>query len=189
MHNSRLQKVSTKFLLPVAIVIIAALMRLVPHPANVAPIAAMALFGGVYLDKKYAVILPLGALFISDIFLGFYQSMPYVYGSFILTAGIGMWLRHHKSIYTVATGSVLSSVLFFLVTNFGFWLAHSLYPKTFAGQMDAYLMAIPFFRNTLTGDLFYTILFFGGYELLRRIVWNAKFKYKNAYENIYQNRG
>lgn len=158
---------------PIIIIVIAAVLRLLPHPANVVPIAAMALFGGVYLDKKYALILPLAAMFVSDIFLGFHQSMPYVYGSFVLTGFIGMWLRKHKSFKSILGATLLSSVFFFLITNFGFWLAYDLYPKTLAGQMEAYVMALPFFRNTLLGDLFYTGMFFGVYEVVLQII-NSK---------------
>lgn len=155
-----------KAILPLIIICIAALLRLLPHVPNFAPIAAMALFGGVYLDRRFAIVLPLAAMFLSDIFLGFSQSTLFVYGCFILTAGIGMWLKHHKSVGMVIAASLLSSVLFFLVTNFGYWLTNSLYSKTFVGQMTAYYLALPFFRNTLMGDLFYTGLFFGGYELV-----------------------
>ena len=151
-------------------IISGALARIIPHAPNFAPIAAMALFGGVYLNKKYAIIIPLAAMFVSDIFLGFHQSMPYVYGSFALTGFIGMWLRNHKSFINILGGTVLASVLFFLITNFGFWLTFSLYPKTFAGQMEAYVMALPFFRNTLLGNLFYTGVLFGTYEAVLLIV-------------------
>src|SRR5882724_10892978 len=115
MQNSKFK--IQNFLTALVIILVAALMRIVPHPANVAPIAAMALFGGVYLDKKYAIILPLAALFISDIFLGFNQSMPYVYGSFVLTGLIGMWLRTHKSFNNIVLGTLISSIIFFLITN------------------------------------------------------------------------
>ena len=165
------------FISTFAIIFFAVVLRLFPHPANIAPIAAMALFGGVYLDKKYAIILPLAALFLSDIFLGFNQSMPYVYGSFVLTGCIGMWIRNHKSFTTILFGTLISSILFFLITNFGFWLAFSLYPKTVAGQMDAYVMALPFFRNTLLGDFFYTGVFFGSYELVKALLAKKSFAF------------
>ncbi len=157
-----------KILLPVVIICIAAFLRLLPHMPNFAPIAAMALFGGVYLDRRFAIALPLVAMIVSDIFLGFSQSTPFVYGCFILTACMGMWLKRHTSVGMVIAASLLSSVLFFLVTNFGYWLTNSLYPRTFAGQMAAYYFALPFFRNTLIGDLFYTGLFFGGYAFAQR---------------------
>jgi len=169
------------FISTFAIIFFAVVLRLLPHPANVAPIAAMALFGGVYLDKKYALILPLTALFVSDIFLGFNQSMPYVYGSFVLTGLIGMWLRNHKTFTNILLGALTSSILFFLITNFGFWLVFSLYPKTFAGQTEAYMMALPFFRNTLLGDFFYTGLFFGSFELVKLFA-------QQSYANLHTNR-
>ena len=165
-----------KLLNPALIIVFAVFMRLLPHPANVAPIAAMALFGGAYLNKKYALIVPLIALFISDIFLGFYASMPYVYGSFLVTGLIGIWLRNHKNVPNVILASLSSSVLFFLITNFGFFLTNDLYPRTFAGQMEAYTMALPFFRNTLVGDLGYVGFFFGGYELVRLVIVHGKFR-------------
>lgn len=157
-----------KFLNPLLIIIFAVVLRLVPHPANFAPIAAMALFGGVYLNKKYALIVPFVAMLISDYFIGFHNTMPFVYGSFLLTGVIGLWLRNNKKFPVIVGATLFSSLLFFLITNFGVWLSGGLYPKTFAGLVNAYFYAIPFFRNTLIGDLFYTGLFFGGYEVILR---------------------
>jgi hypothetical protein len=165
-------------IIPMIIIILAVLLRLVPHPANVAPIAAMALFGGVYLDKKY-VFLPLLAMFISDLFLGFHASMPMVYASFVLIGLIGLWLKTHKTVPLVLSASVASSLIFFLLTNFNYWYATPLYPKTFEGLFQSYMMALPFFRNSLFGDLFYTGLFFGGYALALRLI-NSKFKNLNT---------
>lgn len=171
---------NTMFVFAIVMIIAGAATRLLPHEYNFTPIAAMALFGGVYLDKKYAIVLPLVAMFVSDLFLGFHQSMLYVYGSFILTGLIGMWLRTHKTFTNVLLGTVTSSVLFFLITNWGFWLEYSLYPKTFAGQMQAYLMALPFFKNTLLGDLFYTGAMFGAYELVKAIITRKAFATSQA---------
>lgn len=147
-----------------------ALMRLLPHEPNFTPIAAIALFGGVYLNKKYALVLPIAAMILADLFLGFNQSTPYVYVGFLLSGLIGLWLRTHKKFTNILGGTLLSSVLFFLITNFGFWLSFSLYPKTFAGQIEAYIMALPFFRNSLLGDLFYTGLMFGSYEFVKALI-------------------
>lgn len=154
---------------PILIIVIAVLLRLLPHPANVAPIASMALFGGAYLNKRYALLVPLVALFISDIFLGFHQSMVAVYFSFFLTGCIGLYLARHKTPITVILASVLSSVLFFLITNCNFWYVNSLYPKAVAGLAESYMAALPFFRNTLIGDLLYTGIFFGAYEWIRML--------------------
>lgn len=155
---------------PFLIIFFAVILRLIPHPPNFAPIAAMALFGGAYLDKKYALIVPLLALFISDIFLGFHSTMPFVYGSFLVIGLIGMWLKRHRTITNVVLGTLLSSILFFLITNLGVWLVGNIYQKTLEGLMQAYFYAIPFFRNTLAGDFFYTGLFFGSYELFLSLI-------------------
>src|SRR5476651_2263656 len=138
--------------LPISVIIIAVLMRIVPHPANIVPIAAMALFGGAYfpigkqgVSKLSPFLFPLLAMFLSDLFLGFSSSTPYVYVSFLLISGIGFSLRERKTVSSVLIASFVSSVLFYLITNFGFWLANDLYPKTFAGQLDAYILGLPFF--------------------------------------------
>jgi hypothetical protein len=133
----------------------------------VVPIAAMALFGGAYLNKKYALIVPLLALFISDFFLGFHASMLLVYSSFFLTGFLGLYLSKHRSATNIFAASLLSSLIFYLLTNFNFWYATSLYPKTFEGMMQSYVAALPFFKNTILGDLFYNGIFFGSYALMR----------------------
>jgi hypothetical protein len=161
-----MSKFLTVLISPSVIIVGAVLLRLIPHLPNFAPIAAMALFGGTYLNKKYALVIPLLAMFVSDLFLGFHSTMPYVYSSFFLTGLIGLWLRSHKNWKNVLAASLGSSVLFFLVTNFGVW-ASGWYPQTLTGLTQSYLAAIPFFRNTLAGDLFYTGVFFGGYELAK----------------------
>jgi len=154
---------------PLIFIALAVILRIIPHVPNVAPIGAMALFGGVYLNKRYALLVPLVAMILSDIFLGFNASTPMVYASFILTGLIGLWLKNHKSVPTVALASLTSSLLFYLLTNFNFWYATSLYPKTFSGMIDAYVMALPFFRNTIIGDLLYTGVLFGSFECARNL--------------------
>jgi len=154
---------------PLLVILVAVLMRLLPHLPNFTPIAAMALFGGAYLNKKYALVIPLAAMFISDIFLGFNSTMPYVYGSFILTGIIGLWLKKHKSAKNVVCSSLVSSILFFLITNFGVWAA-GWYPRTLSGLMESYVMGIPFFKSTVLGDLCYSGVFFGAYELAQLLI-------------------
>lgn len=150
---------------PLSIILFAVVLRLVPHPPNFTPIAAMALFGGAYLDKKYALALPLVVLFISDIFLGFHGTMVFVYGTFLLIGLMGVWLSKHKNLRNVLLTTICSSVLFFVITNLGVWLEGRLYPRTLAGLIDCYVLAIPFFRNTILGDMLYVSLFFGSFEL------------------------
>ncbi|MCL5003933.1 MAG: hypothetical protein M1352_01535 [Patescibacteria group bacterium] len=158
-------------------ILLGALSRLLPHPPNFAPIAALALFGGAYLRKRDAIIIPLLTMLVSDLILsGYYgPTMFYVYGSFILIGLAGLWLRNHKSPFTILSSALLSSVLFFVVTNFGVW-AQGWYPHNLTGLIACYTAAIPFFRNTVLGDLSYTALFFGGFELAKTL--NHKLHYK-----------
>lgn len=160
-------------LLSIIIVVFGVLLRLLPHAPNIVPIGALMLFGGAYLPKKL-LWLPLLALFISDYFIGFYGSdMLYVYGSFTLAGLIGLWLRTHKKPFFVISGALTSSILFFIITNFGVWAPpNNWYAHTINGLIQSYEMAIPFFRNSLIGDLGYTILLFGGYELLQNFAKN-----------------
>ena len=149
------------------LILAAALSRLLPHPDNFTPIAAIALAGGVYLEKRFALIIPLAALVISDIFIGFHNTILFVYGSLVIIGFMGLWLKSHKKIVPVLGTAILSSILFFVVTNFGVWLTGGgwFYPKTWQGLVECYTMAVPFFRNTLAGDLIYTGVLFGLFEL------------------------
>jgi hypothetical protein len=153
----------------ITIVLIAAASRLIPHPPNLTSITAVALFGGAYFsDRRLAFLVPLAALFLSDLILGFYSHMEVVYLSFALIVCVGLWLQKRRSVFYITGAAVVSSVLFFLLTNFGVWAFESLYPKTFEGLLACYVAAIPFFQNTLQGDLFFTAVLFGGFTLLER---------------------
>jgi hypothetical protein len=154
------------------LILVVALSRLIPHPVNFTPIAAIALAGGVYLEKRFALIIPLAALFISDLFIGFHNTILFVYGSFVLIGFMGLWLKSHKKFFPVIGTIILSSILFFIITNFGVWLTGGgwFYPKTWQGLVECYVMAIPFFRNTLAGDLIFTGVLFGLFELFFRSI-------------------
>lgn len=155
-------------MLAVVLVILGALMRLVPHMANFAPIGAIALFGGVYLKRPYGLVLPIIALIISDAFIGFdsLESRLTVYGSFMIIGLVGLYVRSRKSIATIAAGSIAGSIIFYLITNFAYFYPDSMYPHNLSGVLSSYYYALPFFRNTLVGDLFYTGLLFGAYETI-----------------------
>lgn len=157
-----------QIILVIAIILLAAVSRLVKHPFNFTPVAAMAIFAGCYLHKKWGLILPLGAMFVSDYFIGFYdwQVMASVYLSMALAFVIGWFLYYHKKWYNVIFAALGSSVIFFLITNFAVWAFFDWYPHTWQGLMVNYTLALPFFRNTLAGDLFYTGVLFGAYELV-----------------------
>ena len=150
----------------------AAALRLAPHPPNFSPIAAMALFSGAYLPRKpLAFVAPFGALLLSDAALGgFYPGMNFVYLSFALTVLIGWSVAKRKTALTIGAAAVAGSLLFFVLTNFGMWLFSGIYPLTWAGLAACYVAAIPFFQNTLAGDLFFTALLFGGFALAERAV-------------------
>ncbi len=159
-----------RFLTLVAIILAAAATRLLPHPLNFAPITAMALFGGAHFsDKRLAFVVPLVAMFLSDLILGLHMLMPVVYLSFAVIVGIGFLLRGRKRILPVAGAAVTGSLLFFILTNFGVWLLGPGYPRTMAGLTGCYIAAIPFFQNTLLGDLFYTGVLFGGFAFAERM--------------------
>src|SRR5205085_4079504 len=154
----------------VCMIIAAAASHLIPHPPNMASIAAVALFGGAYLsDKRLAFLVPLAALFLSDLVLGLYGHMEIVYGSFALVVCVGLLLRKRRSPLRIAGAALASSMLFFINTNFGVWAFGSLYPKTAAGLLTCYVAAIPFFQNTLAGDALYTAVLFSGFALAERL--------------------
>ncbi len=166
-----MQKIFEKLSNPAIFVLVAAILRLAPHAPNFAPIGAMALFGGAYLGKRYAIALPIAAMFLSDLFLGFdgFSSRMTVYGTFVLIGLLGLWLQERKSFQNIVLASLAASVLFFVTTNFGVWAFGTIYPRTAEGLAACFVAAIPFFRNTLAGDLFYTGAFFSGYELVRKL--------------------
>lgn len=155
------------FLVAVILILFAAFSRLIPHPANFTPIAAIALFSGAYLGKKYFLIVPVAAMLVGDIFLGFHSTMIWVYGSFAVIALIGLWLKSHKSVGYIFGTTVVSSIIFFIITNFGVWVA-GFYEYSLRGLAECYIMAIPFFRNSIAGDLIYVTAMFGIYELVLR---------------------
>jgi len=163
-----------EFSIALLLILIGISLRLVPHPPNFAPIAAIALFGGVYFSKKIAFILPLLSMIISDVFIGFYEPklMASVYASFLVCVVLGFWLKRNKKWYTVLGSSLLASIIFFVITNFAVWTFTPWYVKTFSGLVQCYIMAIPFFKNTLFGGLFYVTIFFGTYEFVE--VWIRK---------------
>jgi predicted membrane-bound dolichyl-phosphate-mannose-protein mannosyltransferase len=149
------------------LVLLAVSSRLIPHPLNFTPIGALGLFAGAYIVDKRVWALPIIALLLSDFFVGFYEpiAMLFVYLGFALSAFIGRFLLSEKRTSLRLGGAALSSAtVFFIVSNFGTWLSGTLYPMTLNGLTECFVMAIPFYGNTLLGDLFYVVVLFGIYE-------------------------
>ncbi len=158
------------------LILAAVILRLLPHAPNFAPVTAIALFGGTYLkNKKMAMVLPLAAMLVSDIFIGFYHApiMISVYASFALSGLLGLWLKKRKDLGNTMAVTLAASVQFYLITNFAVWAFGTMYPHTAVGLLASYVNALPFFRNTLYGDFFYAGVMFGLYELVR--VLTAKY--------------
>src|SRR5947209_3337279 len=156
-----------RVMLIVTMIAAAAASRLIPHPPNMTSIAAMALFGGATLaDRRLAFLVPLAALLVSDLLLGFHNQMIAVYGSFALVVCLGLWLQERRSALTIAGAAIASSLIFFVIVDLGIWLMGDMYPRTAAGLFACYTAALPFLRNQMLGDLFYTAILFGGFALL-----------------------
>src|SRR6476646_8656411 len=131
-------------------ILVAAALRLVPHPPNFTPIGAMALLSGAYLGRRLlAFAAPLGAMLLSDLVLGFYHGQATVYFSIAVIVIIGMLALNRITPLRVGTAALVSSVLFFTITNFGMWLFSGIYPRTIFGLEACFVAAVPFFQNTL----------------------------------------
>lgn len=156
------------------LIVLAAASRLLPHPANFAPIGALGLFAGAYANRGTAWAVPLLTLLASDAILGFYNplSMAFVYSGFAISSLLGCrFLRQERTSWRLGACSLGSGISFFLLSNFGCWVT-GMYAHTWSGLGQCYVMAIPFFGNTLLGDVFYTVVLFGMYELAQQ--WQAR---------------
>ncbi|KAB2907474.1 MAG: hypothetical protein LC102_12170 [Ignavibacteriales bacterium] len=157
-----------RLFLIVGMILLAAIMRIVPHVPNFTPIAAMALFGGAYLtNKKLAFAIPMIAMFLSDLVIGFHSTMWGVYIAFAIVVGIGMLLRENNSVLKTVGAAVVSSVVFFVLSNFAVWASTGMYTPDFNGLTQCYVAAIPFYQYSVLGDLLYTAVMFGAFEFAR----------------------
>jgi len=160
--------------LALCLVVACVSMRLLPHPANFAPVAAVAIFGGAVLPRRLALWLPALAMILSDAVIGFYdyRIMFVVWSCYALTAlASGKWLKK-TSATRVTLMALAGSVFFFAATNFAVWLWSGMYAHTLSGLGQCYFMALPFFRNTILSDLFYTVTLFGLYAFATRNNYN-----------------
>ena len=149
------------------IILMAAFSRLLPHPPNFTPIMAMGLLGGVYFkNRQFAVIVPLLAMLVSDIVLGFHGTLIWVYSSIVIISLCASMLK--PKMLHLGGASLAGSMFFFIVTNFGVWMTSAFYPKTMTGLATCYAAGIPFLQNALVGDLMYVGALFGAFELAKR---------------------
>lgn len=175
-------KVNLRFSLIGGIILLAAMSRLIPHPANFSSIGGMALFGAAYYSKRYwAFIIPIISVWISDLvlnnvvyaqlfdhFVWFYSGSLFTYGAFALIVLLGFFTLKKVRIPHLIASALGASVIFYLVSNFGVWFSSGMYPHTIAGLEACYVMGLPFFQNTIAGDLVYTAVLFGAFELSMR---------------------
>jgi len=149
----------------IGFVLLAVWFRLIPHPPNVAPITALALFSGAsFRNKWFSIMFPLIAMVLSDIVLGFSTISLWVYSAFILIT-IFAWLVKELR----WTSILISSLIFFIVSNFGVWVLS--YPHTIEGLITCYTMAIPFFGYSILGDMAWSLILFGLYETIKQNVF------------------
>jgi hypothetical protein len=174
-------KINLRFGVLSIIILLAAFSRLIPHPPNFAPVSAMALFGAAYFSKKHlALLFPIVAMWLSDLVLNnvvygryfdgftfFYQGFYWTYSAFIIIGMLGFFLLKKVGAFRLILASISASILFFLISNFGVWASGFMYPLTWDGLLTCYTAALPFFQNTLTGDLVYNGVLFGSFELAR----------------------
>ena len=175
------------FYFVLGLILIAAFARIIPHYPNFTPLCAIALFGGKYFNNKYiAYLLPLLAIWFSDILINnfilnnyfdgftlFYSGFYWQYGSFILITLIGRKTLKNISFLRLLGISISSSLLFFIISNFGVWISSSFYSKDIFGLVACYVAAIPFYYGTLFGTIFYSFFLFGSYEFLSRKLYKV----------------
>jgi len=160
-------------MLGVLILIAGIFSRVVFHAPNFTPVISLALFGGVYLNKRQAIYVPMLLMAVTDVILGMHPTMPFTWGSLLLISLLGLWARNRKNVATLFGANLFGAILFFVVTNFGAWL--TMYPLTAEGLRNCYIAAIPFFRNTLLSTLVYSTVLFGLYEFIASRIKNTRF--------------
>ena len=171
--NSQQQKQSLilRAAVVATMILLAAVLRIVPHPWNLTPIGAMALFSGAMFRNRWmALALPLASLFAGDVFVGFHKLILVVYASFAISVAIGSWLGDSRSVARIGGAVFVGAAQFFVVTNFAVWAIGGFYAKTTAGFVNCFVAGMPFFWNTLAGDALYAGILFGGFALAEKIL-------------------
>ena len=173
------KKLTLRYSVITVMILLAAFSRLLPHPPNFAPIGGMALFGAAYYTRKWwAYLIPIAAMWLSDLllnnivyaeyfdrFVWFYSGALFTYGAFALIVLMATFTLRNVRVPQLLFSALGASVIFFIVSNFGVWFSTDMYPKTLAGLGACYLAGIPFFKNTVLGDLVYSAALFGLFEV------------------------
>tara|TARA_Y100000590_G_scaffold18275_1_gene21786 strand:+ start:51786 stop:52310 length:525 start_codon:yes stop_codon:yes gene_type:complete len=172
MNNKNIKKLNN-FIVPAIIILLLSATRLIPHPYNFSPILAAGIFSGFYFRKFYLSFFIVAlSMFIGDLFLGFHDTMFFTYISMGIAVAIGLYIKNFKFKEIIFSG-LISSLSFYVITNFGAWLTLEMYAKDFSGLLQSYIMAIPFFHNTLLSTFFYLIVF----KILFNLATRKKFSF------------
>jgi hypothetical protein len=170
LENNGKESVIVRTAVVLAMIVLAAALRVAPHPWNLTPVGAMALFSGaVVRDRRLAFLVPLLALFVGDLFIGFHKLIPIVYASFLVNVALGFWMRDRRTTPRIAALTLVGAIQFFLITNFGVWAFLGSFPRAAAGLLACYVVGLPLFWNTLAGDAVYAALLFGGFAFVERM--------------------
>lgn len=176
------QKISIRFSILVLMVLLAAFSRIIPHMPNFSPLGAIGLFGAAYFAQKWqAFLVPIAATWLSDLFINnviyaqhypeftwFYSGFYWQYSTYLLITLLGVLIFNKINPIRVVAGALSSSVLFFIITNFGCWIGSTFYPQDTTGLTACYIAGIPFFQGTILGDLFYAGVLFGIFALAQK---------------------
>jgi len=147
-----------KEIFPISLIFILALSRLIPHPYNFTPVLAVGVFSGFYFKQIYlSFFVVIFSMFIGDLFLGFHSTMFFTYISLVVAVLIGLYIKRFNFTEILFSG-LASSLCFFIITNFGAWLTLEMYEKNLTGLLQSYVLAIPFFHNTLISTLLYLVV-------------------------------
>jgi len=162
-----------KLLLIIGFICLGILTRIIPHPPNFTSLGAIALFGGAFIyDKKIAFTMPVFIMILSDFMLGYNMSLS-VYLSFVIMVFIGLYLQKKQNSLRIINAALIGSLVFFFITNFSVFITSSLYPKSIIGLVECYTLAVPFFINTLVGNITYSLIMFYGYNAIYKRVITA----------------
>ncbi len=170
-----MNKINSKFFgyfFPICLILILSFSRIVPHPPNFTPVLAVGIFSGFYFRNLFlGTLIVIFSMFIGDLFLGFHSTMFFTYISLTVAVVIGFLIKKLKFKEILISG-VVGSLLFFLITNFGVWILSGMYENNLNGLLQSYLLAIPFFHNTLISTLIYLFVFklFFNFTVKKKII-------------------